>query len=85
MKLSPNHLADWFLAVFFLVLQHASTPNSIVAPVAWQLEDGVHAFTVKVKPAVKADVCFNRRGDLLRGAVKITWKGTDKPACMDRA
>lgn len=31
------------------MLQHAVTPNSVGAVVAWQQEDGVHAFTVEVK------------------------------------
>lgn len=34
---------------FFLMLQHAVTPNTVGALVAWQQEDGVHVFTVKVK------------------------------------
>lgn len=34
---------------FFLMLQHVVTPNSVGPLVAWQQEDGVHVFTVKVK------------------------------------
>lgn len=36
-------------ACFILMLQHAVTPNSVGSLVAWQQEDGVHAFTIEEK------------------------------------
>lgn len=43
---SPSCLVS---GCFFLMIQHAVTPNSVGASVAWQQEDGVHVFTVEVK------------------------------------
>lgn len=37
------------------MLQHAVTPNSVGSLVAWQQEDGVHAFTIEEKLGGEAD------------------------------